>query len=132
MNKGKSVAGHGSVLLVVINDGNVVLDSVDPTEDDSPLLIDAYAPKSLEIALQRLQPVCWRNPKILQVSGLINHTKFPACSMLDVTGKSSRPRPFEYFAGFRVSEGLDHHRGYAGGAVTSSVITARVTIDNFL
>jgi hypothetical protein len=97
-----------SLSLVVVDDFNVSFDTVIPTENDPPLIIDADAPESLHVSFQCFETVRWRGPDVAQVSGLIEHAQLSPRTMLDISRQLLRPGSFEYFPGFRVTERLNH------------------------
>ena len=55
---------------MIVNDLYLLWPSVSPHEADPPLVIDPDAVLSGSVAFERLEPVSWRQPQILQgVSG---------------------------------------------------------------
>jgi hypothetical protein len=50
---------------VVIHDPNLVRLAIDPFEDRSPLIVDPYRVKFLQIAPKPFQAVRWRNHQIV-------------------------------------------------------------------
>jgi hypothetical protein len=62
------------IVLVVIYNFYFVLQTILPTKDDSPLLVNANAPKTFQITTQLLKPITWWNSEILNDSGLIDHS----------------------------------------------------------
>ena len=95
---------------VVIDDFYLALVSTVPAENDSPLVIDADAPESLEITLQRFEAIGWRNPKVSQFSGLVQHPQFSACAVLNVARQLSGPITFENLLSLRITERFNHVR----------------------
>lgn len=71
------------MVLMVIDDLNVVLQTLFPSENDPPLLIDTNAPKPLQVAAQLLKSIVGRNSEILNDSSLIDHPQFAPCLCLD-------------------------------------------------
>ena len=71
------------MVLMVIDDLNVVLQTLFPSENDPPLLIDTNAPKLLQVAAQLLKSIVGRNSEILYDSSLIDHPQLASRPSLD-------------------------------------------------
>jgi len=73
------------MVLMVIDDPDVVLQTFFPSENDPPLLVDSNAPKPLQVAAQLLKPVAGRNPEILHDSRLVDHPQLASRPYLDLS-----------------------------------------------
>ena len=62
--------------LVVIDDFNFKRSTIVESETDAPLVVDAYAPLTVTVAMQRLQPVAGRGAQKIQRCGGVNLLQF--------------------------------------------------------
>jgi hypothetical protein len=60
--------------LVVIYNFYCMLQTILPTKNDSPLLVDAYTPITFQITTQLFKSVTGWNSEILNGSSLIDHS----------------------------------------------------------
>src|SRR3546814_17992820 len=74
---------------VVIDDLHVVRIAAAPAEADTPLVVDPDAVLSLAIAFEQLQPVCGRNPQVIERSGGVEHAQLAPGDLLDQIGRAS-------------------------------------------
>jgi len=77
---------------MVIDYLNVVLQTLFPSESNSPLLIDTNAPKTFQITAQLLKTIAGRNSKILHDSRLIDHPQLASRPCLDVARQLANPQ----------------------------------------
>src|SRR3546814_10766142 len=77
--------GHRSspAASVVIDDLHVVRIAAAPAEADTPLVVDPDAVLSLAISFEQLQPVCGRNPQVIERSGGVEHAQLATGDLLD-------------------------------------------------
>src|SRR5262245_44478321 len=54
------------LLSVVVNDSYLMWLTVDPFEDHAPLIVDADRVEILQVSLQLLEPIRWRDHQVLQ------------------------------------------------------------------
>jgi hypothetical protein len=83
---------------------------ISPQETNSPLVVDTDTLFSLAITLQRLKPVRWWKPKILQPNGCVNRIEPHKRSPLNLSRKPLRKFAIKNPLSIRVSEGLNHTR----------------------
>ena len=107
---------------MVINDFHVVLQTVFPSENDSPLLVDPHTPKSLQITAQLLKSITRRDSEILDDSCLIDHPKFASRPRLDITRQLSNTQTSVNVLCIGIAEALDHKNTVAVYRITASVI----------
>lgn len=50
--------------------------TIDPLEDDPPLVVNSDRIEALEISPQLLETVCWRNPQDIKPDSGVDHFKF--------------------------------------------------------
>jgi len=95
---------------VVVGNFNLVLQTILPAEDDSPLLVDSNTPVSLQISAQSLKSVARWDPKILNDPCLIDHTELAARPLLNFTGETTHTKAFMDFFGIGIAKAFDHQR----------------------
>ena len=61
---------------MVVDDFHVVRAVRLPTEADAPLVVDSDAPRSLPVAVERLEPVPGRDPERFHPDGRVQHVEF--------------------------------------------------------
>jgi hypothetical protein len=93
---------------VVIDDLNRIGITVSPHETYAPLIIDPDTMLSLPRAFQRLKPVGWWNPEVLQKMRIVQHSEFSARDRLDVGRQFSGYSSFPDLSGFLVLKMPDH------------------------
>ncbi len=71
------------MVLMIIDNLNFVLQTIFPTKNDSPLLIDTNAPESHQITAQLLKTIAGWDSKILNVLSLVDHPQLASRSYLD-------------------------------------------------
>jgi hypothetical protein len=102
---------------VVIDDFHVVDVTFDPSEADTPLIVDPDAVLAFAVALERLKTIGWRNSQIIKGEGIAEHTQLAPGHGLDIgrqaPGRRSAPDLFR----FPVGKGSDH-----GATITNPVI----------
>src|SRR3990172_3602440 len=69
--------------LVIVHDLHLVGITVSPHETDSPPGVNPDAVLPPSVALQRLQPVAWRNPQVPQGPCVMKVQQLPACDPLE-------------------------------------------------
>ena len=79
---------------MVVNDLNPFWTSIAPPEADAPLIIDSDTVLPRPITAQKLEPVAWRDPEVLQTTRGVN---LPQLAQRDarnarVKGRDSLPR----------------------------------------
>ena len=93
---------------MIVSDFDVMGIRPDPSEADSPLVIDTDAVLALPVTAQCLQSVRWRNPEVSEGLSIIQHSELPACDFLDLWREALRPFPLpDHFSVFR-PEALNH------------------------
>jgi len=92
----------------MVNDFNIERPTFGKAKADAPLVVDADAPLSFAVALERFEPVVGRNPEFLDANDTMKHGELAHRNDLDV----SPPRnPVASKQRLRVTttEGLDRH-----------------------
>jgi hypothetical protein len=105
---------------VVVSYLDVCGTSGGPGEADAPLVVDADAVLTLAVAVQLLEAVARRNPKVVDVIGGVEDQKLAVSNSLKVGAELADVRATPYELGFLIRERLDH----------SQSITPHVTICN--
>jgi hypothetical protein len=77
----------------MIVDNLNLLRTILPHKTDSPLVIDADAPLSGAVALQRFQPVARQAGQVAQPCGAVQVDQLALRCLLDLWWKRSRPLP---------------------------------------
>ena len=93
---------------MVVNDLDSIGAGCRPYKTDSPLVIDANAVLPNTIMPQRLKPIGWRNPKIIQRLRLIQHEQFSQCNLLNISWQLARHVTLPDFFSFSGFEPDDH------------------------
>lgn len=83
-----------------------------PDEADPPPLIDADAVLTGPISRELLQVVSWRDAKIGQALGVIEHTELAIRELLDVGRETRGSFSGEYAGRLAVPHRLDHDAEY--------------------
>jgi hypothetical protein len=78
-----------------------------PSEADPPLIVNPDTILTLPTARERLEPVPGNRRHILQLPGVIQHTKLPPRHLRNAV-ESAAPLPFEEFLRFRAPERSNH------------------------
>ena len=93
---------------MVIHDGHFFRAGFRPSEDNSPLIVDADGMIALPASVQSLQPVAWRHSHIFQPTGAVHLNKLPQCHSADC-----RIPPVLFLVKkllrIRIGKGLDHN-----------------------
>lgn len=78
-----------------------------PNKANAVLIIDSDAVLPLSIPAERLQSICWRNAKIVQVNGCLNLVEFAQSHRFNCSPTLVRAR-FKEQPCIAVFEGLNH------------------------
>jgi hypothetical protein len=81
---------------------------ISPQETNSPLVVDTDTMFSLAITLQRLKPVRWWKPKILQPHGCVNRIEPHERSLLNLPWELPHELAIENSLSIRVAERFNH------------------------
>lgn len=100
---------------MVVGNPHIVGISIAPAKEDPPLLIDADAPKSLQIAREGFQPIGWRQHQLLQLGGLINAEQFHVGAGLNIRRKRAGAVALEDLRGLLVTKASDHPETMVSG-----------------
>lgn len=92
---------------MVVADADFGRAGIRPSEDDPPLVVDSDGMKSLEIALERFEPIPGRNRKVVQSRRMIHLKEFSECNAAD-SGEATIALLVEQLVRIFVGEGLDH------------------------
>ena len=93
---------------MVIDDLHTVGVTSHPAKADAPLVIDPDAVLALAITLERLKPIGWRNPQIVQGGGVVEHAQFATRHGLDIGRQPPGWRSVPDLFRFLVGEVPDH------------------------
>jgi hypothetical protein len=102
---------------MVIGDANVAGVSGFPTEDNTPLLVDADAPKAFEVSREGFEAVGWWEAKLVKGCGAVNLAQLHQGSCLNAAGKLAGGFTPKDFLGFLAGKTQEHD------AVLSKLIT---------
>jgi len=92
---------------VIISDLNFVRAVNSPDEADAVLIVDPDAMLSDPVALQRFQPVAWRDAQVVQVGGCFNLVQFAKSNRCDGYPAAAGTRFIEILR-IGILEALDH------------------------
>ena len=93
---------------MVVADLDVVGVAVLEAETDSPLVVDGDGVLADSIALERMEPVTWRDPEELNLLSRVDRREFAQRTPRDVWGNSTRRAGHVEQLGLRVRKRLDH------------------------
>ena len=79
---------------MVVNDLNPFWTSIAPPEADAPLIIDSDTVLPRPVTAQKLEPVAWRDPEVLQTTRCVDLTQLAQRDTHDarIEGRDSLPR----------------------------------------
>jgi hypothetical protein len=83
------------MVLMVVDDLDLMLGAIHPSENDPPLLVDPNAPEARQVPLELFEPVAGWYQKVVDDPRLIDHAQLAPCPFLNVTGESSNPQAAE-------------------------------------
>ncbi len=93
---------------MVVADLDVVGVAVLEAETDSPLVVDGDRVLADSIALERMEPVTWRDPEELNLLSRVDRREFAQRTPRDVWGNSTRRAGHVEQLGLLVRKRLDH------------------------
>src|SRR5436853_1092421 len=107
MSPGWGLASRSSSAMIVL-DPDIVRVSLDPTEGDPPLVIDAHTICPFALSLQLLEAVVPRCPQVVWLSGAIDGAQLASGNVLDVGREPAAAFAVPDACGFLVSKASDH------------------------
>ena len=102
---------------MVINNLHIKGNALVLNKTDSPLVINANAVLTYTSPVKHLEAVSRRDAEVIQVSGIIEHTQFASCHLLNIRWQSPGVLPLPNLLGLLSTEVLDH-----AGTITYHVI----------
>lgn len=96
---------------MIIHDPHIERIAATPSKHHSPLIVDPYRVKSLQVAFQSLESIAGRRPEIPQVGGFMEKLQLASRGSAQI--RRERPRRsavsvLEQVLGERIPEGFDH------------------------
>jgi hypothetical protein len=93
---------------MIIHDFYVIGITIDPSNAYPPLVVNPDAVLPCPVAAELLQPVRWRNTKIIHCDRVVEHAQLAVADLLDVLWQPGRSQAGEDAGGFLALEGFDH------------------------
>ena len=93
---------------MVIRDLNIKCITMFPFKTNSPLIVNSNAVLTFPVTAQFFKSICRRDSQIIDVNGVVNHTKFSQSHLLNIGGQLSRTLALIDSLCFGVFEGFDH------------------------
>jgi hypothetical protein len=75
---------------VIIYDLDIVSVALLPFKTDAPLVVDANAPLTRSLPKELFQMIGGRDSQIIYGEGIVNHSQFPQCDLLNIRRQLAR------------------------------------------